>query len=110
MDFFPGFTLEGYPNRDSTKYAEPYGIQSAHTLLRGTLRFRKDVLCLQMGLSSSISQEAFEEAVFERVEKEQFRMDTLRCYRLLLTRAGEQGECSLHNEAGSSGVARSLSI
>uniref|UniRef100_A0A3B3ZUY8 Uncharacterized protein n=1 Tax=Periophthalmus magnuspinnatus TaxID=409849 RepID=A0A3B3ZUY8_9GOBI len=40
MDFFPGFNLEGYPNRDSTKYAEPYGIQSAHTLLRGTLRFK----------------------------------------------------------------------
>uniref|UniRef100_A0A8C6SN50 Aminoadipate-semialdehyde synthase n=1 Tax=Neogobius melanostomus TaxID=47308 RepID=A0A8C6SN50_9GOBI len=39
-DFFPGFNLEGYPNRDSTKYAEPYGIQSVHTLLRGTLRFK----------------------------------------------------------------------
>ncbi|XP_061496112.1 alpha-aminoadipic semialdehyde synthase, mitochondrial isoform X1 [Rhineura floridana] len=40
MDFFPGLNLEGFPNRDSTKYAEPYGIQSAHTLLRGTLRYR----------------------------------------------------------------------
>uniref|UniRef100_A0A8C6SNZ0 Aminoadipate-semialdehyde synthase n=1 Tax=Neogobius melanostomus TaxID=47308 RepID=A0A8C6SNZ0_9GOBI len=39
-DFFPGFNLEGYPNRDSTKYAEPYGIQSVHTLLRGTLEPR----------------------------------------------------------------------
>uniref|UniRef100_A0A670YAZ8 Alpha-aminoadipic semialdehyde synthase, mitochondrial n=1 Tax=Pseudonaja textilis TaxID=8673 RepID=A0A670YAZ8_PSETE len=39
MDFFPGLNLEGFPNRDSTKYAEPYGIQSAHTLLRGTLRY-----------------------------------------------------------------------
>uniref|UniRef100_A0A8C6WI93 Aminoadipate-semialdehyde synthase n=1 Tax=Neogobius melanostomus TaxID=47308 RepID=A0A8C6WI93_9GOBI len=86
-DFFPGFNLEGYPNRDSTKYAEPYGIQSVHTLLRGTLRFKgfskamgcfvklglidtcplldqnsssitwKDLLCKQMGLPSPISQE-----------------------------------------------------
>ncbi|XP_071659462.1 alpha-aminoadipic semialdehyde synthase, mitochondrial isoform X3 [Patagioenas fasciata] len=40
MDFFPGLNLEGFPNRDSTKYAEPYGIQSAHTLLRGTLRYK----------------------------------------------------------------------
>ncbi|XP_049627047.1 alpha-aminoadipic semialdehyde synthase, mitochondrial [Suncus etruscus] len=40
MDYFPGLNLEGYPNRDSTKYAEIYGIQSAHTLLRGTLRYQ----------------------------------------------------------------------
>ncbi|KAJ8386989.1 hypothetical protein AAFF_G00161660 [Aldrovandia affinis] len=40
MDFLPGFSLEGFPNRDSTEYAEPYGIQSARTLIRGTLRFK----------------------------------------------------------------------
>ncbi|NXY41497.1 AASS protein, partial [Ceuthmochares aereus] len=40
MDFFPGLNLEGLPNRDSTKYTEPYGIQTAHTLLRGTLRYK----------------------------------------------------------------------
>ncbi|XP_069085998.1 alpha-aminoadipic semialdehyde synthase, mitochondrial [Pleurodeles waltl] len=40
MDCFPGLNLEGIPNRDSTKYAEPYGIQSAHTLIRGTLRYK----------------------------------------------------------------------
>ncbi|NXN95234.1 AASS protein, partial [Rhinopomastus cyanomelas] len=40
MEFFPGLNLEGFPNRDSTKYAEPYGIQTAHTLLRGTLRYK----------------------------------------------------------------------
>ncbi|NWW53873.1 AASS protein, partial [Pedionomus torquatus] len=40
MDFFPGLNLESFPNRDSTKYAEPYGIQTAHTLLRGTLRYK----------------------------------------------------------------------
>lgn len=115
MDFFPGFNLEGYPNRDSTKYAEPYGIQSAHTLLRGTLRFKgfsnamsgfvklglintepcplleqssssvtwKDLLCKQMGLSSSISQDAFEEAVYERIGKDDYRMETLRWFGML---------------------------
>ncbi|XP_017652589.2 alpha-aminoadipic semialdehyde synthase, mitochondrial isoform X2 [Nannospalax galili] len=40
MDYFPGLNLEGYPNRDSTRYAEIYGIPSAHTLLRGTLRYK----------------------------------------------------------------------
>ncbi|XP_024901607.1 alpha-aminoadipic semialdehyde synthase, mitochondrial isoform X3 [Pteropus alecto] len=40
MDYYPGLNLEGYPNRDSTKYAEVYGIPSAHTLLRGTLRYK----------------------------------------------------------------------
>uniref|UniRef100_A0A8C1FAQ8 Aminoadipate-semialdehyde synthase n=2 Tax=Cyprinus carpio TaxID=7962 RepID=A0A8C1FAQ8_CYPCA len=47
MDFMPGFNLEAFPNRDSTKYAEPYGIESACTLIRGTLRFR--------GFSSAMS-------------------------------------------------------
>ena len=40
MDFLPGFSLEGYPNRDSTIYGELYGINEAHTLLRGTLRYK----------------------------------------------------------------------
>ncbi|XP_072508997.1 alpha-aminoadipic semialdehyde synthase, mitochondrial isoform X2 [Notamacropus eugenii] len=40
MDYFPGLNLEGYPNRDSIKYAEIYDIQSVHTLLRGTLRYK----------------------------------------------------------------------
>jgi len=40
MDFLPGFSLEGYPNRDSTVYGELYGIGEAHTLLRGTLRYK----------------------------------------------------------------------
>ncbi|XP_041852717.1 alpha-aminoadipic semialdehyde synthase, mitochondrial [Melanotaenia boesemani] len=115
MDFLPGFNLEGFPNRDSTKYAEPYGIQTAHTLVRGTLRFKgfsaamsgfvkmglintepcpilqntsasiswKELLCQQMSLSSSISKEAFEEAVYERVGRDQFRMDTLRWFEML---------------------------
>jgi len=40
FDFIPGLALEGFPNRDSTIYKEKYNIQSAHTLLRGTLRYR----------------------------------------------------------------------
>ena len=30
----------GYPNRDSTIYSELYGINSADTILRGTLRYK----------------------------------------------------------------------
>ncbi|KAM9568024.1 alpha-aminoadipic semialdehyde synthase, mitochondrial-like [Salvelinus alpinus] len=36
MDFMPGFHLECFPNRDSTKY----GIEPVHTLIKGTLRFK----------------------------------------------------------------------
>ena len=41
MDFLPGFSLEGYPNRDSTIYTDLYGIREAHTVLRGTLRYKE---------------------------------------------------------------------
>uniref|UniRef100_A0AAR2KGY8 Saccharopine dehydrogenase (NAD(+), L-glutamate-forming) n=1 Tax=Pygocentrus nattereri TaxID=42514 RepID=A0AAR2KGY8_PYGNA len=47
MEFLPGFNLEGFPNRDSTKYADAYCIESAHTVIRGTLRFK--------GFSSAMS-------------------------------------------------------
>lgn len=40
LDFLPGFSLEGFPNRDSTMYKELYNIPLANTVLRGTLRFR----------------------------------------------------------------------
>ncbi|KAJ8945107.1 hypothetical protein NQ318_001572, partial [Aromia moschata] len=39
LDFLPGFNLEGFPNRDSTKYAKYYGIEAANTVLRGTIRY-----------------------------------------------------------------------
>ncbi|XP_031727115.1 alpha-aminoadipic semialdehyde synthase, mitochondrial [Anarrhichthys ocellatus] len=115
MDFFPGFNLEGFPNRNSTMYAESYGIHTAHTLIRGTLRFKgfskamsgfvklglinsepcpilkptscpvswKALLCKLMGLSSSVSHDAFEETVFERIGKDDFVMDTLRWFGML---------------------------
>ena len=38
-DFMPGFSLQGIPNRDSRTYREPYGIETAHTCKRGTLRY-----------------------------------------------------------------------
>ncbi|KAJ9586025.1 hypothetical protein L9F63_020322 [Diploptera punctata] len=41
LDFLPGFALEGFPNRDSIKYAKLYGIaHECKTVLRGTLRFQ----------------------------------------------------------------------
>ena len=40
FDFLPGFNLEGFANRDSTVYSELYGIQSADTIIRGTLRYQ----------------------------------------------------------------------
>lgn len=39
IDFLHGFNLEGYANRDSLLYKELYGISTAHTCLRGTLRY-----------------------------------------------------------------------
>lgn len=59
LDFLPGFSLEGFPNRDSIKYAKYYGrlfsishkliftcdiislpgIEEANTIFRGTLRY-----------------------------------------------------------------------
>lgn len=41
VDIFPGFSLEGIPNRDSTIYAEQYGItDEVRTIFRGTLRYK----------------------------------------------------------------------
>lgn len=40
VSFLPGFNLEGYPNRDSLNYKATYGISNAHTVLRGTLRYK----------------------------------------------------------------------
>lgn len=40
LDFMPGFNFEGFPNRDSTMYIDEYSIQSAKTVLRGTIRYK----------------------------------------------------------------------
>uniref|UniRef100_A0A2S2QCA7 Alpha-aminoadipic semialdehyde synthase n=2 Tax=Sipha flava TaxID=143950 RepID=A0A2S2QCA7_9HEMI len=41
LDFLPGFSFEGFPNRDSTRYAQLYGIAAeVQTMLRGTIRYK----------------------------------------------------------------------
>ena len=40
VDLYPDLELEGFPNRDSTKYVDIYGIPEAHTVMRGTLRYK----------------------------------------------------------------------
>ncbi len=35
----PGLNLEGFPNRDSTKYKQLYNIENAKTIIRGTVRY-----------------------------------------------------------------------
>ncbi|EAT33010.1 AAEL014734-PA [Aedes aegypti] len=40
LNFLPGFALEGFPNRDSTKYQDLYGLAGVHTLIRGTIRYK----------------------------------------------------------------------
>ena len=40
VDLYPDLELEGFPNRDSTKYVDIYGIPEAHTIMRGTLRYK----------------------------------------------------------------------
>ena len=39
-DLVPGVELEGYFNRDSTKYVDIYDIHDAVTVARGTLRYK----------------------------------------------------------------------
>ncbi len=40
MNTFPAYKLEGFPNRDSTRYADLFNIKDAHTILRGTMRYQ----------------------------------------------------------------------
>ena len=40
LDFMPGLNLEGFPNRDSTKYRKLYNIENAKTIIRGTVRYK----------------------------------------------------------------------
>ena len=54
LDFLPGFHLEGFANRDSTIYEKLYGIQSAKTILRGTLRYKVSLQCHDSDYSSPL--------------------------------------------------------
>lgn len=48
LDFLPGFALEGFANRDSTQYAQLYGLGShVHTVLRGTIRYKGFSECIK---------------------------------------------------------------
>lgn len=47
-------------------------------LLTAHSSLQKELLCKLMGLSPSISHDAFEEAVYERIGKDDFEMDNLR--------------------------------
>lgn len=48
LTFLPGFALEGFPNRDSTKYGDLYGLgANVRTLLRGTIRYKGFAGCIQ---------------------------------------------------------------
>ena len=40
IEFMPAFNLEGLPNRDSVVYKEEYDLPDAHTVIRGTLRYK----------------------------------------------------------------------
>ena len=42
-DLLPGVAMEGYFNRDSTKYVDIYNIQQAATVARGTLRYKVSI-------------------------------------------------------------------
>ena len=43
IEFMPAFNLEGLPNRDSVVYKQQYGLEDAHTILRGTLRYKVNI-------------------------------------------------------------------
>uniref|UniRef100_A0A8C3L0R2 Aminoadipate-semialdehyde synthase n=1 Tax=Chrysolophus pictus TaxID=9089 RepID=A0A8C3L0R2_CHRPC len=108
MDFYPGLNLEGFPNRDSTKYAEPYGIQTAHTLLRGTLRYKgysktmggfvklglinelfnflliqKELMCKLVEIQSPAEYSVLKEAVFNKLDRDKSQLEAVEWLGLL---------------------------
>lgn len=45
--FHPSISLEGYYNRDSFPYIESYNLKHAHTVIRGTLRYKGSTFAFQ---------------------------------------------------------------
>ena len=43
-NLLPGMAMEGYFNRDSTKYLDIYNIHQAATVARGTLRYKVSIM------------------------------------------------------------------
>ncbi|KAG8223056.1 hypothetical protein J437_LFUL002004 [Ladona fulva] len=72
LDFLPGFSLEGFPNRDSTKYADLYKIPEAKTILREI--FMRHFICMLLGEGdSNIFYENLKQKVYERVGRKKSR-------------------------------------
>lgn len=46
-DFHPILQFEGYYNRDSFPYIQQYGLNDAHTVIRGTLRYKGTTFAFQ---------------------------------------------------------------
>ena len=40
VNFYPDLPMETFPNRDSVKYRDVYGIPEVQTIIRGTLRYQ----------------------------------------------------------------------
>ena len=53
-NFLPGFNLECYPNRDSTTYIDSLQLDTVHTILRGTLRYKVTVSIRSIPSASEI--------------------------------------------------------
>jgi alpha-aminoadipic semialdehyde synthase len=48
LNFLPGFSLEGFPNRDSLQYMQLYGLgPQVHTFVRGTIRYKGFTECIK---------------------------------------------------------------
>ncbi|KAK8788251.1 hypothetical protein V5799_021969 [Amblyomma americanum] len=73
VPFLPGFNLEGYPNRDSLNYKTTYGINNAHTVLRGTLRFKRQFMTTLLGQRDDLMTSNVKNLIYERVDKCEFR-------------------------------------
>ncbi|XP_069759495.1 alpha-aminoadipic semialdehyde synthase, mitochondrial isoform X2 [Narcine bancroftii] len=131
MMFFPGFNLEGIPNRDSIKYAQAFGIQSACTLLRGSLRYRgyanivkgfhkiglinpdpcplltpdaapitwRELMCKLAGVPPSSSVKNLQEVVYEKIERDDNRMNTLKWLGLFEDEPVQKGQSLLQSFA-----------
>ncbi len=67
LEFMPGLNLEGFPNRDSTKYKQLYNIENAKTIIRGTIRYKvrpcPTLLLLDCDFQWRSGQDAFFSAV-----------------------------------------------
>ena len=57
IPLYPDIDLVGFPNRDSVKYREVYGIQEAHTCIRGTLRYMVSFQSVSFYFSNTATKE-----------------------------------------------------